>query len=221
MSKYSNQLDFRDEILALGLVSVLAIGASGWILTHQNTKPGAKTTPSLQENILGAKTDSTDNSLLPAPTTIALPPTSPLPTPISTASASATPIPTIDPTEQTITVGRDQVFDLEKLRISFRTPRVSSNSQGTLRVFEVDVILANKKMDAPGGLSNRLFAEIIKDGRTIADDVLMETTENLKVYPGQQLSYKASIHLFEGTDVKDITYKPENGIENIIYQIGQ
>jgi hypothetical protein len=121
--------------------------------------------------------------------------------------------------DQSINIGTNQTFDKEQVKVSFVNPRVNTNIEGSLRIFSVDVVIANKKYEGSDGLPNRVLANVIKDGKLIASEVLMENSENQKIHKGEQLTFTAKLHLFEGTDVKEIVYNPGLGIEKIIYPV--
>ena len=74
------------------------------------------------------------------------------------------------------------------------------------RTFKVDIVLANKVVEV--GLKNRLSATIIKDGQVIAESAPFSLSESATAYPGEQISFTATMSLISGTDVARVKYLP-------------
>ena len=130
-------------------------------------------------------------------------PPTPKPTPRPVASRSAAPIPQYNTTiiEQPYGLGGE--YDNDWYLLTIINPRLVV---GASRTFKVDVILANKVVEV--GLKNRLSATIIKDGEVIAESAPFSLSESATAYPGEQITFTASMSLISGTDVARIKYLP-------------
>jgi hypothetical protein len=219
--------DFREELVAIVLITILGAGSAFYVIRNKGNNSdnfaGAG-----QPQVLGAADQPAGNksneavivpATKPPPPVTAAPSVMTTPSPTASASPSAKPSATVDPMDQSINIGTNQTFDKEQVKVSFVNPRVNTNIEGSLRIFSVDVVIANKKYEGSDGLPNRVLANVIKDGKLIASEVLMENSENQKIHKGEQLTFTAKLHLFEGTDVKEIVYNPGLGIEKIIYPV--
>lgn len=124
-----------------------------------------------------------------------------------TASGSATrssqPIPTYANTVIEQPYGNGGEYDNADYRLTIVNPRLVVSAS---RVFKVDVVLANKRIVA--GLKNRLSATIIKEGEVIAESVPFSLSESATAYPGEQITFTATMSLISGTDVARLKYLP-------------
>jgi len=114
-----------------------------------------------------------------------------------------------------IPYGTSEKFDNEYFILSFSNPRVV---MGNSKVFTVEVVLANKSVE--GGLANRIHATVKKDGTVLIEAAAMSSSEVKLVYPGQKLTFTASISLIEQTEVSTVIYDPGTDLPRVTYGVG-
>ena len=56
---------------------------------------------------------------------------------------------------------------------------------------------------------NRIKASIVKDGNIIVPEAALSLSESRRIMVGEQLTFEARMSLIEGTDVREIFFKPE------------
>ena len=199
--------NFREELIATAMLMGLVITGS-FVLAYRSINQPKKPELSIdsEAEVLGT-TKTIENEvnnvinefITPAPTPIPTP--KPSLKPIASSSAIQTPQYSTTIIEQPYGLGGE--YDNDWYRLTITNPRLIVS---TSRTFKVDIILANKAVEV--GLKNRLSATIIKDGQVIAESAPFSLSESVTAYPGEQISFTATMSLISGTDVARIKYLP-------------
>lgn len=217
---------FKEEMIATAVI--VGVLFSGFFLVGSRSVLKSTTEPNpspTTTNVLGSTTYSEQElqkileeltqmpPSTPSPVTKILPPPSANPIQsigdnqqlsITPASNSAKlPIPLYPNTVIEQPYGNGGEYDNADYRLSIVNPRLVVSAS---RVFKVDVVLANKRIIT--GLKNRLSATIIKEGEVIAESAPFSLSESATAYPGEQISFTASMSLIAGTDVARLKYLP-------------
>lgn len=197
--------NFREELIATAMLMGLVITGS-FILAYRSINQPKQPELSIdsEAEVLGTtktlekEVNGVINELVtPAPT-----PTPKLSLkPIASSSATQTPQYNTTIIEQPYGLGGE--YDNDLYRLTITNPRLIVSSS---RTFKVDIVLANKALEE--GLKNRLSATIIKDGQVIAESAPFSLSESATAYPGEQISFTATMSLISGTDVARIKYLP-------------
>ena len=198
--------NFREELIATAMLMGLVITGS-FVLAYRsiNQPKGPELSIDSEAEVLGTtktiegEVNSVINELIiPAPTPISTP--KPTLKPIASSSAT-TPQYNTTIIEQPYGLGGE--YDNDWYRLTITNPRLIVS---TSRTFKVDIVLANKAVEV--GLKNRLSATIIKDGQVIAESAPFSLSESATAYPGEQISFTATMSLISGTDVARVKYLP-------------
>jgi len=202
----SNMLSgYREELIATSLVLGLSVTGT-FYMAHRYLTPTQITPAETGSNqgdgqkdkgvILGEK-DSTISQITTATPTL-LPTDSPIPT------AST---PTTSPQMTEVFYGEGGLYEYESYRLEIKSPRIVFDVQKmSERKFVVDVVLTNYSVT--GGLANALTVSIEKDGNLIVPSAALSLSENRMVKIGETMHYQAKISLIEGTDVRELIFKP-------------
>ena len=190
---------FRDELVATAMtLSLLVLGS--YLLTEQLVfKPAPPSTTiaevdqSNQPQTLGVQ----DGQAVVAPPTPEL-------KQASTASEGAVVF-------SEVPYGDDGDYDFDGYAISFRNPRLTFDAEtNTKRKLMVNVWIKNKNIAE--GIDTRLTASIIKDGKVIVSEAVMYVPQPKRLAVGEETSFAALLSLIEATDVRELKYKPGNGV---------
>lgn len=195
---------FRDEMIATAMtLSLLVVGS--FILTERTINPksflfSTKSTPSATPQTLGVS-DVAPAVIEPTPQPTLSPPTPP-----------------VDLAE--VVYGQDGDYDFEGYSISFRNPRITFEAKtNAKRKLWVNIWVKNKSIAE--GIVTKLTASIIKDGEVIVPTAALNIPNPRKLNLGEEVSFEASLSLIEGTDVRELKFKPGNGIaeaSHFLYQ---
>jgi hypothetical protein len=197
--------NFREELIATAMLMGLVITGS-FVLAYRSINQPKQPDLSLdsEADVLGTtktiegEVNEVINELMtPAPTPIPRPTLKPI------ASSSAAQTPQYNTTIIEQPYGQGGEYDNDWYRLTVSNPRLIVS---TSRTFKVDIVLANKTVEL--GLKNRLSATIIKDGQVIAESAPFSLSEVATAYPGEQISFTATMSLISGTDVARIKYLP-------------
>lgn len=210
MSKFYNT-HFKEELVATAVLMAIVISGS-FVVAYRSLQKNNPDNLVADKQVLGVSQSEDElNQLLHelSQTPTPRPPSTPTPTstpkpqvqPISTQSATLLPSYNNTIIEQPYGAGGE--YDNADYRLTILNPRLIVS---TSRVFKVDVTLANKRIE--NGLKNRLSATIIKDGVVIAESVPFSLSESATAYPGEQITFAASMSLISGTDVSRLKYLP-------------
>lgn len=211
---------FREELITTAIVAGILFSGS-FALGSQSISKNVSTPPNSSQ-VLGAETYSEEEvqkllaELTKTPVATPKPqkgispitqtsPLQPIQTPLasSSASRSATTTPTYSNTVIEQPYGNGGEYDNLDYRLTIVNPRLVVSAS---RTFKVDVILANKRVAL--GLKNRLSATIIKEGEVIAESAPFSLSESATAFPGEQVSFTATMSLISGTDVARLKYLP-------------
>lgn len=209
---------FREEIVTTGMVMIVTVWGSYYILGRLlNNKPVSEGV-SVDESVLGAidkrlgekqkEEEDTSGSIIyqeSEKTTDS----SPQPTTAPTKTPSPSPL----VTEISYRPSKD--YENDDFFISFNRPRLMV---GSSRSFMVDVVLMNKAVTGPG-LLNRLYATVLKDGDIIVQEAVMSSSEIASLKVGERISFTASLSLIEGTEVSQIIFVPGNDLPQVTHQV--
>lgn len=214
---------FRDELLATGLVMLISVVGSYYVIHLRLNKPGQAPVVVLDEKVLGAKEETgqdrqdSGESTIEQAIKVDVESEEAEPTPTPTPPSSNTPKPSATPNQVEIQYGINEEFENDYYIVSFSNPRLVV---GNSRVFKVDVVIANKAVETEIGLHNRLHARIEREGEVIIEQAAMSNTEIKQIKQGQQLTFTASISLVSQTDISRIYYKPDGEIPEVVYEVG-
>lgn len=214
---------YRDELIATGIVFCVAASGSFYMLLNSGLLPKTQVvTEENNEQVLGESDTNTQNQqVVEKIEEVPVATTNPTPSPTASTLTVISPTPTLaTPAATPITayMNGGKTFDYAKYRLALAGLRMVTDQQNQSRVFKVDAILANKA--ATEGLHNKLSVAIVKDGKIIIENTPLSLTESKTVMPGQQLTFTASISLIEGTDIKEIYYKPGiAGLEEVTFVV--
>lgn len=197
--------NFKEELIATAMLMGLVITGS-FILAYRSINQPKQPELSIDseaevlgttKTIEGEVNNVISELITPAPTPTPKPTLKPI------ASSSAAQTPQYDTTiiEQPYGLGGE--YDNDWYRLTITNPRLIVSSS---RTFKVGVVLANKTVEI--GLKNRLSATIIKDGQVIAESAPFSLSESATAYPGEQISFTATMSLISGTDVARVKYLP-------------
>lgn len=221
---------FREELITTAVVAGILFSGS-FILGSHSLSKNASTSPDSSQ-VLGAKTYSEEEvqKLLAelTKTSVATPkpqkgispitqtaPLQPIQTPLASGSASRSAAPTYSNTIIEQPYGNGGEYDNLDYRLTIVNPRLVVSAS---RTFKVDVILANKRIVS--GLKNRLSATIIKEGEVIAESAPFSLSESATAYPGEQVSFTATMSLISGTDVARLKYLPlVSGVADTLHDL--
>lgn len=222
---------FREELITTAVVAGILFSGS-FILGSHSLSKNAPTSPSSSQ-VLGAETYSEEevqkllDELTKTPVATPKPQrgispitqTAPLPTQTPLASGSASRSATTAPTYSNTVIeqpyGNGGEYDNLDYRLTIVNPRLIVSAS---RTFKVDVILANKRIAS--GLKNRLSATIIKEGEVIAESAPFSLSESATAYPGEQVSFTATMSLISGTDVARLKYLPlVSGVADTLHDL--
>ena len=217
MEKFAKS--FRDEIITTGLVMIVVVVGSFYILDKFAFNESDVDGVLVDEEILGvideriAKKRSAsvlesngtrDGNGLGAVSNIS-------PTPSPTTVGTPTPTPKL--TE--IPYRPSKEFENDDYLISFSRPRVMV---GESRTFMVEVLLVNKAVKKKG-FTNRLFATVVKNGEIIVQEAVMSNSENETLDVSENVTFTASLALIESTDVSQLIFVPGDSLPQVTYQI--
>jgi hypothetical protein len=198
---------FRDELIITAVVLSLTAGTT-FFYVYQSNRPLASVKIDQEKlKTLGATTEGDTEVTEPAGSAVATPPeTSPTP--------SATPNPLI----AEVPYGEGKEYSTAAYIWTVSQPKLSFNSEtNTSRRLTVEMVIANKNFQA--GISNRVYATVVKDGAVIVPQAAMSVSESKMIFPGQQLTFTATLGLIEGTDVSQIIYKPGGVLSDSIHPL--
>lgn len=200
---------FRDELIITAVVLSLTAGTT-FFYVYQTSKPqgGVKVN---QEKLktLGAMTEDSQTE---TDETQATDSSGPTPEP------SPTPTPTPNPLIAEVNYGEGKEYSNAQYIWTIEQPKLSFNSEtNTGRKLNVEMVVANKGFAA--GISNRVYATVVKDGVVIVPQAAMSVSESKIIFPGQQLTFLATISLIEGTDVSQLIYKPGGTLSETVHPL--
>jgi hypothetical protein len=210
---------FSDELVATGLLLAVMVTGSFYYLSRISGVSGEveEEMAPAQEQVLGSVVE--ENGLEEAgqggePSSMAV--ATPTVTPSPTASVAATPVPTQPPGLATpvieIAYGTGGRYENDSYFVEFNNPKLTSSSS---RVFRTEVVIGNKTVQE--GLSNRLHATVIKDGQVLIDQAAMSISEVKQIFPGQKLTFTASLSLVVETDITKLIYNPREGLPSVTH----
>jgi hypothetical protein len=203
---------YKEELIATAVLMAVVVTGSFVVAYRVMQKPQI---PVTDQQVLGTTKEEAELERMlrealatptPKPASAVTPITSPALTainPPSLGTPSAANIPTYNNTVIEQPYGNGGEYDNADYRLTIANPRLVVSAS---RIFKVDVILANKRIQA--GLTNRLSATIIKEGAVIAESVPFSLTQSATAFPGEQISFTASMSLIAGTDVARLKYLP-------------
>lgn len=208
---------FSDELVATGLLLAVMVTGSFFYLSrltsrHAKQELAAGSNQGNQEQVLGSvnEADSSDENVL---NEAVVPTASPTPTASASAKPSSAPPGLATPVLE-IPYGAGQLYENDKYFIEFVEPKLVSSSS---RVFKVKVVIGN--ISVSEGITNRLHATVIKDGLVLIDEAAMSISEVKQIFPGQKLTFSASLSLVEETDVTKLIFNPGDGLPVVTHTL--
>jgi len=191
---------FGDELVATALVLILGLGGSFYLLDRGIFTDNQEAPAVIQIKTLGVS-DQNGNSIQP--------------TQAQVPSATPLPIPTLAADVITVPFGQEGVYDYEQYHLEIGTPHFEFKDSNSNRKFVATIKLLNYSFDA--GLSNRMSATLIKDGKVIQQQVSLSLSESKVVMPDETIIYTVSLSLIEGTDISEIIFTPGSGLPETIH----
>jgi len=214
---------FKEELVATAILMGVVITGS-FVVAYRALQPSPEVKSTASSQVLGvtgedAQIEALVREILASPTAKPKPIDSPLATitpaaaPIS--STSATTPPTYNNTIIEQPYGNAGEYDTLDYRLTIANPRLVVSAS---RIFKVDVTLSNKRIAT--GLKNRLSATIIKEGAVIAESAPFSLSQSATAFPGEQITFTATMSLIAGTDIARLKYLPlVDGVADTLHDL--
>ncbi len=201
-NKYNLWAGFRDELIATAMtLSLLVLGS--FIVTERIfVHPKAKQSPSQPSAVA---------SVAPSPQTLGVQDTAPTPSPTLSSLQRVT-LDNLMASEgarvySEVPYGENGYVEFPGYVVSFKDPRIGFDKTTNLkRQMLVDIEIFNRSIAE--GIDVRLSASIVKDGKVIIQDAALSIPESRALAMGEKLTTTAKLSLIEGTDIRELKFKP-------------
>jgi len=201
-SKFSMWSGYRDELIATAMtLSLLVLGSflvTEKVFLHPVPKPKKLAVVA-------------EPSSVPQPQTLGVQDVAPTPSPSLTPFQLAS-LKSVAASEgarvySEVPYGEDGYVEYPGYVVTYKNPRISFDKTTNLkRQFLVDLTVENRSLAE--GIDVRLTASIVKDGKVIIQDAALSLPDSRALGMGEKLVTTASLGLIEGTDLRELKFKP-------------